>query len=629
VHITNLGRWILISIVLSTAFCQRAFGGLPSAKSLPQRGGKYITASGALNVLFVYVQFPDDNYLPSSHFWPKGRPPVYMNATIDSVWRPTATPGSFTDYFNQMSFNTFRVTGRSVSVITPHTRKFYLDNGWMRGDIQEEVITALDSTMDFAPFDHWHHTFGLEYANVDSSDGIVDMILMMWRNVCNDTSDLRSQLDLVPGGEASLGYQSRVFKNSAFSVDNGARTVAMGSGRWEQGSGITAIHPLGGDLGPEIIWRYARHEFGHWLLGGDEDHTELGTWGLLDGWGTPSGCMNSNERYKLGWIDVTTIDDVRAPRTISNVRLPDFVTTGTALRLKVPGGGSYEYYLLENHQRISPFDIPDENVASAKGLFVLLQKSEEGNSVGIISAEGRFDWNVLYQLPNKYGGRGDLPVFQRGMSNRINGFSKRERIPWTWKGKVQTPAAIHYEVDQSTGVLHQAPPTIFTGDGKDQFDTGSAPLFTPSSNPSSDIHGDINKVGFEITDVHGGIVTLNIFINTVENASPAKLQDVTGTIARQGKRTIPKITWSAAPEQTVRVGGKILIFRRSKKEKLSWSNWRQIDSTGGSAEAYLDKNIHAVDFGPDSVQYKLAARDSHRRLSIYSDAVSFLSHSGE
>jgi len=311
------------------------------------------------------------------------------------------------------------------------------------------------------------------------------------------------------------------------------------------------------------------------------------------------------------------------------VPLSDFVTTGAALRIRVPGGGPHEYYLLENHQRISPFDVPDNNAPAAKGLFVLLQKSEEGNSVGIISAEGRFDWNVLYQLPNKYGGSGDLPVFQRGKSNRINGFSKRQSIPWTWKGIAQTPAAIHYHVDPITGTLDQAPPTIFTGDGKDQFDTGSAPVFTPWSNPSSDIHDNLNKIGFEITDVRDGVVRLNVYVNTVEHASPAKLQDVMGEKTQQGKRTIPKITWSAAQEPAVRNGGTILIFRRSKGGEGLWSDWRQIDSTDGAACSYTDRNITDVDRGADSVQYRFAAKDLHHRISIYSEAVSFIRLSGE
>jgi len=508
-----------------------------------QRGGRYITASGTLNVLFVYVQFPDDNFLPSNTDWPKGQAPTFMNATVDAVWSTNPTPGGFTDYFNQMSFNALKITGSSVSVITPHTRAFYLDSGWTRADIQEEVLKQLDGTMDFAQYDHWRYNG--EYDESNASDGTVDMILMMWRNICSDTADVRSRLDLVPGGEASLGYYSSHFQNYSFSVDGGLRTIQMGYSGY--GSGLTAIDPVG-SISKDLLWTYARHEFGHWLLGGNEYHTKLGTWGMVNGWGTPSECANSFERYKLGWMNFTDITDISTTRTISNCTLTDFVTSGAAYRITVPGGGSDEYYLLENHQRISAFDVPDNNVSNAKGVFILLQQNDQGNSVGIVSAEGRYDWTVPYQLPNIYGGSGNLPVFQRGHSNRVGGYSKRQYVPWTWGGYQQPGAAIHYNLDFFTGSLHQAPPTIFTGDGTDQFDLATAPVFTPSSNPSSDLHNNANKIGFEITGVQSGLYTFNIHVNTTINTAPSNPQDVAVTYNSSRQ---PVVSWTANQESDV------------------------------------------------------------------------------
>ena len=174
IHYCTILFLVFLGAVIFSCLCAQE--SLPASHHTPvalQRDGKYITASGALNVLFIYIQFPDDNYLPSSPYWPKGKAPAYMNATVDSAWSTTPTPGSFTDYFNQMSLNKFRITGNAVSVITPHTRKFYLDSGWRRSDIQEEVIIKLDSTMDFAEFDHWRHNFPSEYSNTDTSDGML------------------------------------------------------------------------------------------------------------------------------------------------------------------------------------------------------------------------------------------------------------------------------------------------------------------------------------------------------------------------------------------------------------------------------------------------------------------------
>jgi M6 family metalloprotease-like protein len=583
--------------------------------STTQRGGRYITASGSLNVLFVYIQFPDDNYLPNNTYWPKGQAPAYMDATIDSVWSSTPTQGSFTDYFNQMSFNTFKITGKSISAITPHSRNWYLNNNWKRGDIQKEVIQSLDVTIDFAQFDHWR--FNSEYSQTDTADGVVDMIIMMWRNVCNDTVDVRSRLDLIPGGEASLGYYDRNY-NTSFTVDNGARTIQMGYSGY--GSGITAIHPRFGDLNRDLLWRYARHEFGHWLLGGNEYHTKLGTWGLLDGWGAPSGCMNSYERYKLGWMNFNTIDDITTTRTIFNNTMPDFITADSAYRIKVPGGGTDEYYLLENHQRSSIFDIPDNNVSTATGIFVLLQTYDQGNAVSIVSADGRFDWSVPYQSPNIYGGTGNLPVFLRGTANRINGYSKRQNIPWYWQGIYQGTAPIHYYQNQY-GTLVQAPPTIFTGDGKDQFDLNNSTVFSSASNPSSDIHSNTNKIGFEITGYNSttGIYTVNIHINTTENAAPSKPQDVVATLNLPNQTSL---TWTANQETDI-VGYN--IYRGVVYTGSGEPAYTKINSTLLTTTTYTDNNYESITGLPQNIdlyhRYRITAVDNQNKASVKSEYV--------
>ncbi len=47
-------------------------------------------------------------------------------------------------------------------------------------------------------------------------------------------------------------------------------------------------------------------------------------------------------------------------------------------------------------------------------------------------------------------------------------------------------------------------------------------MFSPASNPSTNIYANANKVGFEITSMANGVCTMNIHINTVEAASPSK-----------------------------------------------------------------------------------------------------------
>jgi hypothetical protein len=592
--------------------------------STTQHGGMCITASGSLNVLFVYVQFPDDNYLPNSSYWHKGQAPTYMNATIDSIWSATPTPGGFTDYFNQMSVKALKMTGKSVSAITPHTRKFYLDNRWVRSDIQEDILQQLDATMNFAQFDHWR--YDSSYHQTNSPDGVVDMILMMWRNIDSDTSVaagdtlIRVRLDLRPGGEASLGGADRN-GHSSFTIDGGARTIKMLG--WGLGSGITAIQPTNSDLSSNLLWRYARHEFGHWLLGGNDYHTQLGTWGLLDGWGSPSGCMNSFERERLGWINYyISIDDISTTRTISSNNLTDFVTTGIVYRIKVPGGGADDYYLLENHQRISQFDVPDNNVSTAKGLFMLHETTEEGGSVGIVSAQGRFNWSVPYQSPNIYGGGGTLPVFQRGNANRVQGCDKRAYIPWTWQGVVQTPAAIHYFLDPVTGALRQAgvngQGTIFTGDGKDQFDMSNNTVFTPASNPSSDAYNNFNKVGYEVTGINNGVYVIDIFINTVANTSPSKPQNV---IASFSSASSVALSWTANTESHMISPAGYDVYRSIYYDGATLS-YTKVNSSRSLSPSFIDNPTipSGIPVGKDVYwRYNIKAIDNAGKVSVASE----------
>jgi hypothetical protein len=326
--------------------------------------------------------------------------------------------------------------------------------------------------------------------------------------------------------------------------------------------------------------------------------------------------MNSFERERLAWMNFNTIDDIATTRTISNVTLPDFVSTGIAYRIKVPGGGSDEWYLLENHQRISTFDVPDNNVATATGLYVLHQSYGEGSGVGVVSAQGRFIWTVPYQLPNIYGSNPpNLPVFQRESVSRVNGYSKRQNVPWTWQGIPQGAAPIHYHLDYVTGVLHQAPPTIFTGDGQDQFDIDHNTVFTPASNPSTDIYGDANKVGFEITTMTNGICTMNIHINTSESASPSKPQDPQLS-SNSGQYGNIRFSWAANQEPD------LASYEVSRKVDLYGNVWEVMVSATTNTYWVDPEYLYAPPGGDFRPTYRVRAKDTQGLYSVYSDEVS-------
>lgn len=148
-----------------------------------QIGGYALPSEGTIRVLFVFAQFPDDNHDISNPTWVKGQAPTNMQSWVDQSWSANPTQGSMTHYFNEMSFNKLKFIGKTVSVITPHTRQWYLNNSKNRGFIHKEIIQQLDQTWDFAQFDNWDYEG--DYNHINRPDGIVDMIFMVWRNIAN------------------------------------------------------------------------------------------------------------------------------------------------------------------------------------------------------------------------------------------------------------------------------------------------------------------------------------------------------------------------------------------------------------------------------------------------------------
>lgn len=91
------------------------------AMSLTQLGGMYITADGTFRILIVFVSYPDDN---NSHpYWPMGEPPTAMANFIDpNVNTNSTNHANLTNYFSQMSFDTYNVIGEAIHVQSPHTK---------------------------------------------------------------------------------------------------------------------------------------------------------------------------------------------------------------------------------------------------------------------------------------------------------------------------------------------------------------------------------------------------------------------------------------------------------------------------------------------------------------------------
>ncbi len=447
-----------------------------------QIGGYLLPSEGTIKVLFIFAQFPDDNHDISNPTWIKGQTPSDMQSWVDQSWSPNPTQGSMTHYFNEMSFNKLKFIGKTVSVITPHSRSWYLANNKKRGDIHTEIIQQLDQTWDFTEFDNWD--YDNFYNHTNQPDGVVDMIFIVWRNIANEfpTSPIDSVKliynKLNMGRYGDLGFGSDIL------VDGGQRRIKMGfwpSGSNPGGSGVTLT-----DWFNENMFRFCIHEYAHYLQGDNNQHVGYGFWGMLSGWGIKNFVANAFERYRLGWINLNTVQNSPS-QTIQNATLPDFVTTGVAYRLVI-NEATKEYFYIENHQKISFWENNQMFLRNAygnveNGIYILRQDGSNGENIQLLAADGRYNWTVNQLIDNPWGTiPPQLPVFKQLDADRVNGYHDLQLIPWTWNGVNRTPEPIHFTENANGQPVQDI---RFSGDGKDAFRMGHNEVWTPYSNPNS------------------------------------------------------------------------------------------------------------------------------------------------
>lgn len=565
--------------------------------------GRYLPSIGEINVLFIFVQFPDDKLDPENPIWPKGEEPANMKKWVDEKWSENPIRGFMTHYFNEMSFNKFKFVGKSVSIISPHSRKWYLDNKKRRGFIHREIIKEVNKKMDFAQFDNWS-LLG-EYIHINKPDGIIDMIFMVWRNISNDyPSDsvklIQSMLDF-NNDEGDLG-------GSSFKVDNDKRTVKTWwgvSGNQPEGSGVTVRDYL-----TTNALRTCIHEFAHYLIGNNSYHTGYGFWGMLDAWGKKTQVANSFERYLLGWINIKSISNSFV-KTYKNIKLKDYVTTGDAVRITIDSLTN-QYFYIENHQKLSYWENNHVFGNVEKGIYVIRQDSYYGSSLQLISASGRYNWKVNQEIKNPWGS-GMLPVYDAVRADRKNGNTDMEYIPWEWKGKKMTPAPIHFTQDKKSSI--PVKDVKYQGDGKDAFRIGYNEVFSPWSNPNSqDKNRDSTGIGFKLDGDTNGVYTLVIYIHTAYKAPPSKPIN----LEVKKSKSSALITWSENIEPDMTNGyykiykaddedGEPGVFKLVQKIKA-------FDKNGNPVTKWND-----LDFQNKKYFYRISAVDNTGLESLPSD----------
>ncbi len=578
----------------------------PNSKAPPQRGGRYFTEQGTIRALVVFVQFKDDSTNPNSTIWPPNQPPTYMNDVLDANLSQQSTTGNLTHWMREMSFDKLKIYGDPYFVVTDCTKTWYETNSKDYGHVNKDVLIKLDTTttIDFADYDNW--TFGY-YNHSSQPDSIVDWIIMIHRE------DLASSFH--PGnGIASLGgfiTVSDTSSSSNFKVQNGAYTID----RLYPGSGTSLEKGCEG----RVNRRYS-HELGHLLYDGwhpSNDGDGYGMWGLLF---SNANLINAYDRHQLRWVDV---NDLSITDSL-DVSISDFITTGDAYRVELPGHSSEAFYI-EFHEDISYFDQFVNYDDADLGLYIYhVNGTGLFPSYDIEAAEGKFNWSNPFWVPNPWGNN-TLPVFVQLEPNR-NGYDGRNQIPTV------NPNGVHkiYLTDNDQDGQYEVNRRVF-GSVKDAFRMGKNQLFSPWSNPSSEAWsssspgGNVSIQLMDTTVVAGRtIYNLRIRVTNHENGPPANPLLLNLQSYSSGGNDGIKITWAANREPDI---AGYEVYRQ-----INSGNITKISGSSLVADTFFVEWGVQIASGPSTHTYYVKAVDTQNKTSNYSNglntAVQYVSQGG-
>ena len=459
--------------------------------------GKWLTASGELKVLVVFAKFKDDT---SSHqFWPADSYPSEMNNFIDPDMQKGSTHFlNLTNYYNQMSFGNFKVTGRAIGVETPYPMSHYIYGNAKypeRWVANKAILEVVDDSIDYNEFDNWKYID--DYNHINQPDGIIDMIIVIWRGLV--LSDKWN-------GEMSLGY------GAEFWVENHQKRIRMchggNSGSGSNGSGITVQY--WGERMPERNFKVVIHEMAHWLIQVEHPYGSFNNtfWGMLT-LSTEGICANAFERERLGWLNATLIDG-----TITSAQIGDYISTPSVYKFHPANGNEGEMFYFENHQQISIYDNGISNPVD-KGIFILhfTNESYSGDCVRILTSDGLWLWEVP-QYNNCWGN--DLPSFKKKFVNR-NGYGNRDKIV---VDGLNPEFLYSYRNENNQSECND----WMHGYGFiNAFDTSFNNVFSTYSNPPART-SDGQQVNFlmEITNQTGSSLTVNFEVQNPLDGKPSK-----------------------------------------------------------------------------------------------------------
>ena len=547
--------------------------------------GMNITSHGVLKILIVMVQFPDDDFEPDNEEWPlngNGGPqpaPVWVQhpemlvTSIDQHVPGTPftySPGSLSEFYYTMTQNLpeeqrLKVYGDVVHHVFPFTREqmrtYVGPNNPNQG---MTVATGLDILFNglpgfpgvqlppgrtYAIYDNWTTTNYFDHIyQPDNAAGnrYVDLVIVCWRNIARNINPVLGEQTIAYLIHANWNQPTRAhlsWGNTAVNDIMLTEGIRIQTGFSRNGATSGASIWFGDFLEKDPMYRSTGvrdgnfrglvHEIGHHLLGGE--HFTGGPWTMLANTDNRAYCPTAFEMSELGWIEPTMI--YQGQTADITQALGDLYTTGDAIAIEI-NGLKNQWYFLENHQMISPYDYTSsfDNVRDAcKGLYVLYHQDKIQH---LQSSNGAYDWSVANVVDKPEWNNAKVPVFEQGAVNKQTGFTRTEQV--------------YAEVAQLNGSIMKWHPILlvkannaagyteenyFSGKhAGDQHQRCSSGLWGPSTNPPNTFVDRTNPqvpvsistgTSFRIVSESGGVMQIRVANNNADIIPPSRIAETT------------------------------------------------------------------------------------------------------
>ena len=350
------------------------------------------------------------------------------------------------------------------------------------------------------------------------------------------------------------------------------------------------------------------------------------------------GTIMGYEKIRLGWIEPQQIKTVTINTTVT---LQDLTSWATGYKIiKIPLDADQSIFL-ENRSWVNPYETRYVFEGFGKplnpGILAYLIPYEydylSSTAVQQICADGKWDWVRLsgsgMQNPND--------VIAKSNPNSFSGYDEKERIfipahplgQWLAHYFPNGYGSVYgrwYKGDNYLDETHNT--SDYQGDYKDLFTLGH--VVTKFSNPATHKRSSINTSIFEPTEIGIEIqsysavnssYTIEIRLNQRDLLAPLKPQNAKIEVYTGGGKWNPKITWAAMSEPEVTTGGSIYVERSKKLATGYWTTWLTIATLAGIATQYIDLTFSQSGSGNDSLKYRVRAKDSQNKYSVYSDEV--------